>query len=78
LVDLGNLVAIPPDVIFRKQDYEDMVNRIRQHLQKQKQITVAETRDLFNTSRRYALALLEHLDAIGVTARNGDFRHLRD
>jgi selenocysteine-specific elongation factor len=39
-------------------------------------ITVAEFRDQFNTSRRYALAFLEHLDAVGITLREGDIRHL--
>ena len=40
-------------------------------------ITVADVRDLFDTSRRYALALMEHLDAIGVTVRLGDARKLK-
>ena len=40
-------------------------------------ITVAQVRDLFDTSRKYALALLEYLDAKGVTRRAGDERVLR-
>ena len=39
-------------------------------------ITVAQVRDMFQTSRKYALALMEHLDAIGVTKREGDQRVL--
>jgi selenocysteine-specific elongation factor len=38
---------------------------------------VAEVRDLFKTSRKYALALMEHLDASGVTKRVGDERVLK-
>ena len=38
---------------------------------------MAEARDLFNTSRKYILPLMEHLDAIGVTVRDGDFRRLK-
>jgi len=34
-------------------------------------------RDLFDTSRKYALAFLEYLDAKGVTRRVGDERVLR-
>ena len=41
------------------------------------QASAAEIRDLFGTSRKYALALMEHLDAIGVTVRDGDFRKLK-
>jgi selenocysteine-specific elongation factor len=40
-------------------------------------ISLAEVRDTFNTSRKYAQALLEHLDSIGETVREGDFRKLR-
>ena len=66
-----------PGSIFRKQDYDSMVNRIRETLETKGQISLAEVRDLFDTSRKYAQALLEHLDATGVTVRAGDFRKLR-
>ena len=36
--------------------------------------TVADGRDLLGTSRKYALPLLGHLDATGVTRRRGDVR----
>jgi selenocysteine-specific elongation factor len=77
LVDLANLVAVSPEVVFRKSDYDGMVAKIRQTIQEKDQITVADVRDLFKTSRRYALALMEYLDSIGVTLRDGDSRRLR-
>jgi selenocysteine-specific elongation factor len=40
-------------------------------------ITVAQARDYFKTSRRYVLALLEYMDAQGVTVRDGDVRRLK-
>jgi selenocysteine-specific elongation factor len=40
-------------------------------------VSAAQVRDHFNTSRRYVLALLEHLDEIGVTIRQGDVRKLK-
>ena len=51
-----------------------MEQKILQVLRQKGQISLAEVRDLFQTSRRYAQALLEHLDASGVTIRDGDFR----
>ena len=39
-------------------------------------ITVAQVRDMFGTSRRYVLSLLEHLDSERVTLRRGDERVL--
>jgi selenocysteine-specific elongation factor len=77
LIELDELVPVSQDVIFRKSDYVAMTDRIKTFLQQNGQITLAEVRDLFDTSRKYAQALLEHLDAAGVTVRSGDFRKLR-
>lgn len=77
LIELNGLIAVSSDVIFRRQDYDLMVDGIRKEIQQKDSITLAETRNLFNTSRKYAQALLEHLDAAGVTVRDGDFRKLR-
>ena len=77
LVELDLLIVVSSDVIFRKVDYDFMVLKIREKLAENGKITLAEVRDLFNTSRKYAQALLEHLDAIGITIRDGDFRKLR-
>jgi selenocysteine-specific elongation factor len=77
MIEMGLLVPIPPDVVFRKQDYELMVSDIIEILKKKQTITAGEVRDHFNTSRRYVLALLEFLDAQGVTVREGDVRRLK-
>jgi selenocysteine-specific elongation factor len=77
LLDSGELVAVSDDVAFRRQEYEAMVERIRAEIQKKGAITLAEVRDLLGSSRRYVQALLEHLDAIGVTVREGEARRLK-
>jgi selenocysteine-specific elongation factor len=77
LIELNELVSVSPEVVFRRQDYQTMIERIQGFILEHGQITVAEGRDLFNTSRRYILPLLEHLDAHGVTVREGDFRRLK-
>jgi selenocysteine-specific elongation factor len=77
LIELGYLVQVSPEVVFGREVYTHMVNEIKGLLVSQGTITAAQVRDHFNTSRRYALALLEHLDAIGVTIREGDVRKLR-
>jgi selenocysteine-specific elongation factor len=76
LIMLGRLMPVSSDVVFRKEDYDSMVAQVRKTLGAKGQITLAEVRDLFNTSRKYAQALLEHLDAEGLTRRSGDFRVL--
>lgn len=77
LLDLGQLVAVAPDVVFRREDYERMLADVRRLIAQNGSLTVAQARDHFNTSRRYILAFLEHLDAIGLTLRQGDERKLR-
>jgi selenocysteine-specific elongation factor len=77
MVDLDLLIPIPPDVVFRKQDYDLMISEIIDLLKSKGTITAGEVRDHFNTSRRYILALLEYLDAQGITEREGDFRRLK-
>jgi selenocysteine-specific elongation factor len=77
LIDLGQLLKLSEDVLLLPETYADSVEKIRAHLIAQKTITVAQVRDLFNTSRKYALALMEYLDAQGVTKRQGDERVLR-
>ena len=77
LVELDELITVSSEVIFRKQDYDRMVMKVREALIQNGTITLAEVRDLLNTSRKYAQALLEHLDTIGMTARDKDFRKLR-
>jgi selenocysteine-specific elongation factor len=77
LMDGHQLIAVTSDVMFRRQDYDLMVTKIKSELQQKERITLGEVRDLFSTSRKYAQALLEHLDGIGVTLRDGDFRKLK-
>jgi selenocysteine-specific elongation factor len=77
LIESNELITVSSDVIFRKRDYDSMVDRIKEEIQKKEKITLSEVRDLFSTSRKYTQALLEHLDAIGVTVRDGDFRKLK-
>lgn len=77
LIEMGELVAVSQDVIFRKQDYDEMVARIKSAIQQKGQVTLAEVRDMLDTTRKYIQALLEHLDSIGVTMRDGDARKLR-
>ncbi|MBK6791648.1 MAG: selenocysteine-specific translation elongation factor [Anaerolineales bacterium] len=77
LIELGELLPVSQEVIFRKTDYDEMVRQIVIAIQQNGQITLGEVRDMFNTSRKYVQALLEYLDATGTTMRDGDARKLR-
>lgn len=77
MVDLNLLMPVSPEVVFRQEDYEKMVAEVKNILHDQGTLSAAQVRDHFNTSRRYVLALLEHMDEVGITIREGDVRRLR-
>lgn len=76
LVTRGDLVGVGDDIYFLTKVYHEMVSRLVTHLREHEKITVAETRDLFDASRRYTLAFLIHMDQ-KVTRRVGDERYLK-
>lgn len=47
------------------------------YLSEHDEMSLGEFRDAWQTSRKYGMAFLEHLDAIGVTKRVGDVRVLK-
>jgi len=77
LISREDLVQVSPDVVFLPETYQTMVSRIRARIERGGSVTLAEVRDMFDSSRKYAQAILEHLDEKGVTKRVGDKRVLR-
>ena len=77
LVATGALVRIGDD-LYRRTQVTRARDLIVDFLQNSGAgATMAQLRDVFGTSRKYALPLLEHFDSIGVTVRDGDLRRLR-
>ena len=77
LVERGDVVRISDDVVYLADAYEDMESRILDSGAGGREITIATVRDLFGTSRKYTLAVLEHMDSKGLTRRVGDSRFVR-
>ena len=77
LVSKGKIVEITPSVVFHQKDLDHIIQETRELLGSCEKITVGEFRDHFNTTRKYAVALLEFLDEIGITKRIDDFRVLK-
>lgn len=76
LVEQRQVVKVSDSVVFATSVYNEMVARVTLHIKAHGKITLAEVRDLFRTSRKYAQAFLEHLDAEKITRRVGDERVL--
>ena len=77
LVDGGKVVKVNQDVVFSAGAYKEMRDRIVEETRSAGKINVGKVRDMFDTSRKYALALMEYLDQQRITRRVGDDRVLR-
>jgi len=76
MVSSGEVIALSSQVYWHKAIYDKTVLLVQKHFEKNETITLAECRDMLGTSRKYALAFLEHLDGKQVTVMKGDVRKL--
>ena len=70
----GSLVRINETMYVTKPVYEKIIDALKDFFSKKKEMTVAEFRDILNTSRKFAVPILEYLDTMRITMRVGDVR----
>jgi selenocysteine-specific elongation factor len=70
------VVRINDSVYLSAGAYDRMLSLLREFFSGKGEMTVAEFRDILNTTRKYALPFLEYLDARKITIRMGDVRKL--
>jgi len=78
LIEAEKFVQVSAEVVYRAEDYHQLVKIVLDLFAEKPALTLAELRDRLNTSRKYVQAFLEHLDAIGMTVREGDSRRLKN
>jgi len=76
MVKEGSLVRISDPMYLTSPVYHTMIESLKNFFIKKPEMTVAEFRDILNTTRKYALPILEYLDANKITLRVGDIRKL--
>lgn len=76
LVKQGNLVMVSPEVLFDRAAYDTLRQGVVDLITERGQMSLADLRDRFDTSRKYAQAVLEHFDRVRLTRRVGDARVL--
>jgi selenocysteine-specific elongation factor len=77
LIEGGQLIRLSEDVILLAETYGAFLDWLKGYLAENETVDVATVRDIFKTSRKYALALLEYTDEQRITRRVGDERVLR-
>jgi selenocysteine-specific elongation factor len=76
MISSGELVMISQQIFWLRSTYDKAVKLIRSHFDVNDEVTLAQCRDMLGTSRKYALALLEHLDGKQATKLHGDARRI--
>ena len=71
-------MKVADGIVFSSEIFDEMLSGLRHYISQNDEITVGDFRDLYQTSRKYALAVLDYLDQQQITRRVGDARVLRD
>jgi selenocysteine-specific elongation factor len=78
LLDERRLVRIKEGLYVHAEPLREAETRVAAFLRERKEITPQDIKDLLGISRKYAIPLLEYLDAQRLTVRVGDKRVLRE
>jgi len=78
LLETGELVAVDAKVVFHKDSVELARRKLVEYLQAHERIEAGTFKNLVDTTRKYAIPLLEYWDRKGLTRRVGDARVLRE
>ncbi|MBC8590802.1 selenocysteine-specific translation elongation factor [Wansuia hejianensis] len=76
LINKGDIIRLNEEIFLLKETYMDGLNRLRNFIEKNGAITVAQYRDILNTNRKISVALLEYFDQQKITKRYDDKRIL--
>ena len=76
LVTSGDIVMLTPQICWYKDVYAHVCQVVQTHFDANETMTLAQLRDLLNSSRKYTLAVLEYYDKNRITKKDGDFRRL--
>ena len=71
----GDYVRVSDEIVFSLSTYSLFIAYVREVLKARGEITVKDFRDRFNSSRKYSIAFLEHLNQRKWTALDND-RHI--
>ncbi len=76
LLNNGDIIKLNDEVYLSKEAYDLGLEKLKEHFNNHDSISIGEYRDMLNTNRKVALALLEYFDQIKITKRDKDIRVL--
>ena len=76
MISGGALILLTPQILIHSESYEQAKAIFVMEVEKNGEITLAQFRDKLETSRKYAMALLEYFDRKKISKKVGDSRVL--
>jgi selenocysteine-specific elongation factor len=76
-VKAGKVAHLGGPLYMHTRHEGELRRRAEQALRERGELAMSDLRDLFNTTRKYAVPMGEYLDRVGLTKRRGDLRVLR-
>ena len=76
LAEEGDLVRLDFQYYMAREAYDKAMKALMDHMENSGRITLAEFRDIMGTSRKYAMAFLDHTDRSKITEKKDDYRVL--
>jgi selenocysteine-specific elongation factor len=75
-IELSNKVIILVDgcLLFSKNNMDNLSQKVEDYFSRNETLNIKEFKELTNTTRKYAVPLLEYFDKIGLTYRAGNER----
>ena len=76
LITSGDLILLTPQICLYRDVYGRILEVARTHFASHDSLTLAQLRDLLQTSRKYSQAIVEYFDKIHITRKDGDIHYL--
>jgi selenocysteine-specific elongation factor len=74
LIESDRVVRVTSGLLYTRSQWDEIESRVRDHFRKRPTLGMGDFKAILQVSRKYAVPLLEHLDRIGLTRREGDDR----
>ena len=75
LLERGRLVRVSEKLLFHRDAVGRAVEIVRSHFETEEKLESVKFKYLIDTTRKYAIPLLDHLDTMGITRRAGNTRY---
>jgi selenocysteine-specific elongation factor len=76
LRDKGDIIELKGGILFTRRDFDSIIQTLGDFLKSAGKATASDIKTHLKTSRKYIIPILEKLDQLGITTRDGDYRRL--